>query len=146
MKDTVEEVVTAPAQLIRITAVVRRVVQEMHMGPMDNAARVRVQFLLRECLAELDECLDSSLNAELRRVVRIDLAGCTEKSLHVAMATLLGWLEGLVDGIQMALTAQRLATVADARNKISQEGTALSFNGLNRTTGARESVRTGQYL
>ena len=113
--DTVNvEVVTAPATVIRIASLIRRVMDEVGDTTLDDAGRVRLVLLLRNCVSELQRCLDSSLHAELQRLT-VDITPTEDVSdgeLRIAQVALVGWLEGLVEGIERAWASNQQSAPA----------------------------------
>ncbi len=90
------DVVTDPAALIRVAAVLRRVRDEIGTDPIDEATRTRLHRLLRNSVEELEGCLSPSLYAELTLLVPTVGA-----DVRIAHAALLGWLDGVLNYVRL---------------------------------------------
>lgn len=138
------EIVAAPTTVIRIASVLRRALEEVRAAPLDAAGRARIGALLQTCVAELQRCLDPTLHAELLR-----LAGSVEWNddtsdgeLRIAEAALMGWLEGLLEGIEATWSAQLAAAVRGQQRESRGVLPGLS----RRSAELRTESKIGQYL
>ncbi len=104
------ELVEEPAKVIRIGAMVSKLLEEVHRLPLDEAGRARLAEIHRRSISELERGLPPQLAEELERVTLpfIDEAP-SDSELRIAQAQLVGWLEGVFHGIQTALFAQQMA-------------------------------------
>ena len=110
-----------PQRLLRIAGVTREVLEEARRirpdaGAVDHLRRVhdRIGQELREALPhELFEELDD-LTPEIR--------DGTLEELGLAHAEILGWLEGLFQGTQLALQAQAAHALQRMRRPLPPEG------------------------
>src|SRR4029453_16130818 len=101
-----------PAKLIRIASMVRELLGEGRHSPPDEGGRKRLREVYERALAELREGLSESLQQELDTLT-IPLEGTpSESEIRLAQAQLVGWLEGLFQGIQAALWTQHMQTRA----------------------------------
>ena len=100
------EAVEHPGKLLRLAAMIRSVLDEMHGTPLDERSRARLQEVLEHTVSELQSLLSKDLRIELDALAppMDDLP--TESEIRVAQAQLMGWLEGLLHGIEAALWAQ----------------------------------------
>jgi hypothetical protein len=100
-----------PAKVMRIGTMVKQLLEEVRVAPLDEASRVRLREIHRTSIKELEEGLSPDLRAELDRLSLPfdDEATPTDAELRIAQAQLVGWLEGLFHGIQTALFAQQMA-------------------------------------
>jgi hypothetical protein len=104
--------VQRPAQLIRIAAMVRELLVEVRQSSPDDAGRKRLRKVYERTLAELREGLSEGLQQELDTLT-LPLAGTpSESEIRLAQAQLVGWLEGLFQGIQAAVWAQQVQAQA----------------------------------
>ena len=104
------EQVTSPTKLIRISSMVRTMLDEVRRAPLDDAGRRRLREIHEVSLKELEGVLSPDLRQELSEVV-LPLTGDDppESELRLAQAQLVGWLEGLFHGIQATLFTQQAA-------------------------------------
>jgi hypothetical protein len=97
--------------LLRIGTMIRKVLDEVRETPLDDRARERVRELRTRAVEELVSHLGPDLRHELQALDVPLPAGedVGDVELRIAQAQLVGWLEGLFQGAQMALAAQQLA-------------------------------------
>ena len=112
------ETVTAPAKVMRIGSMVKQLLEEVRMSPLDEPSRERVAEIYERSIVELSEALSPDLQDELRNLALPFKDGeiPSDAELRVAKAQLVGWLEGLFHGIQATLFAQQIA----ARQQLEQ--------------------------
>ena len=112
------ETVTAPAKVMRIGSMVKQLLEEVRMSPLDEASRERVAEIYERSIVELSAALSPDLQDELRNLALPFKDGeiPSDAELRVAKAQLVGWLEGLFHGIQATLFAQQIA----ARQQLEQ--------------------------
>jgi hypothetical protein len=115
-------VLADPAKVVRTAWTAFAVLDATTAGPLDVAARRRAGRLVAGLLAELRTALTAEGVAELVRLVpHTEAAIPTEGELRILEAQLVGWLEGLMDGEQLAAwgaaveAASRLAGAVAAR-------------------------------
>jgi hypothetical protein len=107
-----QEFVQQPAKLMRIAAMIRELLGEVRQAPLDEAGRKRLQQIHERALAALRETLSGELQTELEALA-LPLEGTPSQSeIRIAQAQLVGWLEGLFQGIQAALWSQHMAARA----------------------------------
>ena len=112
------ETVTAPAKVMRIGSMVKQLLEEVRMSPLDEASRERLAEIYERSIVELSEALSPDLQDELHNLALPFKDGeiPSDGELRVAKAQLVGWLEGLFHGIQATLFAQQIA----ARQQLEQ--------------------------
>jgi hypothetical protein len=104
------EQVTRPTKLIRIATMVRSMLEEVRLAPLDDAGRRRLREIHERSISELEGVLSPELKRELEEVVLpFTSEAPTESELRLAQAQLVGWLEGLFHGIQATLFTQQAA-------------------------------------
>ncbi|HVL89344.1 MAG TPA: proteasome activator [Actinomycetota bacterium] len=106
--------VEQPAKLLRIAVMVREMLEEVRRAPIDEYAREHLSKIHTGVLEELKSGLSGPLREELDRIT-MPLDGenpPTESEIRIAQAQLLGWLEGLFQGIQAAIATQQMAAAA----------------------------------
>ena len=103
-----------PAKLLRIAVMVRELLEEVRRAPLDENAREHLRDIHAKVLAELKTGLSGALAEELERIsMPLSSEGVpTESEIRIAQAQILGWLEGLFQGIQAAIATQQLAAQA----------------------------------
>jgi hypothetical protein len=106
------ELIQHPAKLLRITMMVRGLLEEVRQSPLDEAGRKRMREIYESSLTELKDALSENLQRELETLtIPLDRTP-SESEIRVAQAQLVGWLEGLLHGIQAALWAQHMEAQA----------------------------------
>jgi Protein of unknown function (DUF2587) len=135
------EYVSQPAKLLRIASMIKEVLQDVRQSSTDEAGRKRLREIYERALRELKDGLSEDLQQELSTLT-IPLEGTpSESEIRIAQAQLVGWLEGLFQGIQAALWAQHM----QARAQLEE----MRRRGLPAGSGHPEDGRggpTGQYL
>ena len=107
------ESIEQPAKLLRIGSMVKQLLEEVRLAPLDEASRGRLREIYEQSIRELSEGLSPDLVAELDRVsIPFDSTTPSDAELRIAHAQLVGWLEGLFHGIQATLVAQQVAARA----------------------------------
>jgi hypothetical protein len=103
-----------PAPLLRIGTMIHTVLEESRGLTLDERARERLQDMQRRAVDELTRHLGPELREELQNV-RLALPADhvpDQVALRIAQAGLVGWLEGLFQGAQVAIAAQQSAAGA----------------------------------
>ncbi|MFL4967716.1 MAG: proteasome activator [Xanthobacteraceae bacterium] len=103
------EQVARPTKLIRIASMVRALLEEARRAPLDDAGRRSLKEIHERSIQELEEILSPDLRQELAEVT-LPFSGDTptESELRIAQAQIVGWLEGLFQGIQATLFTQQM--------------------------------------
>src|SRR6266568_2543172 len=103
-----------PAKLLRIAVMIRELLEEVRRAPIDETAREHLRDIHAKVIAELKTGLSGALAEELERIsLPLSQTGVpSESEIRIAQAQLLGWLEGLFQGIQAALATQQMAAQA----------------------------------
>jgi hypothetical protein len=111
--DTRQEQVSRPTKLIRIASMVRNMLEEVRRAPIDDAGRRALREIHEKSIHELEEVLSPDLKQELSDVV-LPFTGDapSESEVRLAQAQLVGWLEGLFQGIQATLFTQQMSAQA----------------------------------
>ncbi|HEY5986571.1 MAG TPA: bacterial proteasome activator family protein [Streptosporangiaceae bacterium] len=119
----VVEMVEQPAKVMRIGSMIRQLLEEVRVAPLDEKSRARLREIHQSSIKELEEGLAPELVEELDRLSLpfTEHETPSEGELRVAQAQLVGWLEGLFHGIQTTLFAQQMA----ARAQLEQMRRAL---------------------
>ncbi|PZG10246.1 proteasome activator [Nonomuraea aridisoli] len=94
-------------KLVRLATTVRHLCDELREMTLDDQARERLGTLYERISAEISDVLPPELRAELD-TLRPSLDGRpTHAELRIAHAQLLGWVEGLWHGVQVAVNLHR---------------------------------------
>lgn len=99
--------VSDPAKLIRLGTMLQAVLTELRETDTDKAGLRRLVQIHTETLEEVQKILSEDLRDEL---MEFNKASCceepTEAEMRVAHAQLVGWMQGLLRGMQATATAQ----------------------------------------
>lgn len=118
--DRIEE----PAKLLRIASMTRSMLEEVRTATLDEEGRVRLRAVFDASMEQLRSVLTDELRDELADVfVPLDSDVPTQAEIRVAQAQLIGWLEGLFNGIHAAIMTQQMAARAQLK-QIRGEGQA----------------------
>lgn len=105
-RNSIEE----PAKVMRIGSMIRQLLEEIRHAPLDEASRGRLKEIYDLSVKELGATVSPDLSEELERlIIPLDAGVPSDAELRVAHASLVGWLEGLFNGIQATLFAQQVA-------------------------------------
>jgi hypothetical protein len=99
--------VTDPAKLIRLGTMLQTMLTELSDTEHDDAGVQRLAQIHSETIEELGKILSEDLHEELLEFN--DCCGSdtpTESEMRVAHAQLVGWIQGLLRGMQATATAQ----------------------------------------
>lgn len=98
-----------PGKLLRIAMMVREMLEEVRRAPLDQGAREHLSDIHGRVIGELKSALSGPLAEELDRIAMSFDEVPSEAALRISQAQLLGWLEGLFQGIQAAIATQQMA-------------------------------------
>jgi hypothetical protein len=116
------ESVGKPAKLLRIGAMLRELLEEVRRAPPDDAGRKRLREIYDRALTELKAELSDELQHELETFAVPLEPTASESEIRIAKAQLLGWLEGLFQGIQAAMWAQQMEARAQQQHAQMRRG------------------------
>ena len=133
--------VSDPAKLIRLGTMVQALMTEVRSAETDENGRRLLARIHAETMEELGTVLSPDLMEELH-----EFADCcgddgvpTESELRVAQAQLVGWLQGLLQGMQASAMAQQAAAASHMAE--------LQQGGPRGAASARDMPgQTGTYL
>ncbi|MEM7094388.1 MAG: proteasome activator [Actinomycetota bacterium] len=105
------ESIEQPAKVMRVGAMMRQLLEQVRDIDLDEPSRERMRDIYEQSITELGSALSPELHDELLRLSLpfSDVDTPSEAELSVAKAQLVGWLEGLVQGIQATIYAQQIA-------------------------------------
>jgi Rad3-related DNA helicase len=105
--------VEQPAKLIRIASMIRELLEDVRQSKPDEAGRKRLREVYERALTALKEGVSKELQDELETLTLPLENTPSESEVRLAQAQLLGWLEGLFQGIQAALWTQHMQARAE---------------------------------
>ncbi len=117
-EETPSEVIEQPAKIMRIGSMIRQLLEEVRSADLDERSRDRMRDIYEMSVHELASTLSPDLREELTRLTTpfTEDGAPSESELRVAQAQLVGWLEGLFQGIQATMFAQQMM----ARQQLEQ--------------------------
>ncbi|MEZ5244396.1 MAG: proteasome activator [Acidimicrobiales bacterium] len=109
--DDLDETVDHPAKVMRIGTMMKQLLEEVRVATLDEPSRDRLREIYDTSISELGSALSPDLRGELNRLALPFSDGEVPSAaeLQIAKAQLVGWLEGLVQGMQAMLFAQQMA-------------------------------------
>jgi hypothetical protein len=112
------EFIEQPAKVMRVGSMLRQLLDELREVELDEGSRDRMREIYDSSVQELGSALSPDLSDELNRITLLfgDEETPSEAELRVAQAQLVGWLEGLIQGIQATLFAQQMAAQQQLAN------------------------------
>ena len=108
-EETQNESVEQPAKVVRVGPMMRQLLEEVKSSPLDEQSRERLKEIYQSSITELGSALSDDLRDELNRLASPFGAEASPSNdeLRIAQAQLVGWLEGLIQGIQAAMFAHQ---------------------------------------
>ncbi len=141
------EAIEQPAKIMRIGSMIRQLLEEVRSAPLDERSRDRLRDVYEMSVRELATTLSPDLRDELGRLTMpfAEESPPSEAELRVAQAQLVGWLEGLFQGIQATMFAQQVMARQQLEQMRGQLGAGSEAMGV---PGARPGPdsRPGTYL
>jgi hypothetical protein len=105
-----EEKVDHPAKVVRLATMTAGLLEELRRSDLDEFGCQRLQAIYATAGGEVSDGLSGDLRNELERMrPKIEGGTASESELRIAHAQLVGWLEGLVQGMQAAVAIRQLA-------------------------------------
>jgi hypothetical protein len=138
------ELIQHPAKLLRITAMVRGLLDEVRQAPLDDSGRKRMREIYESSLAELKDALSENLQKELETLTIPLERTPSESEIRVAQAQLVGWLEGLLHGIKAAMWAHQMEAQAQLE-EMQRRGLPGGLSGPS-SEASGDPPPHGQYL
>ena len=108
--DEINETIDHPAKVMRIGTMLKQLLAEVRSTDLDEASRQRLREIYETSVGEVGSALSPDLREELARLAspfdqhEPPSAG----ELQIAKAQLVGWLEGLIQGMKAMLLAQQM--------------------------------------
>ena len=112
-----EPMISDPAKLIRLGTMLQTLMAEVRGADTDVESRRLLARIHAETMEELGSVLSTELMAELSEFASCcDADGVpTAAEIRVAQAQLVGWLQGLLQGLQASMAAQQAAAAHQLR-------------------------------
>ena len=112
------ETVQEPAKLVRLAYMIHQLLSEVRETELDTQTRTRLRTQVDQTAREAADVLSPDLGEELDRLRTrwSEEDGVSQSELRVEQAQLVGWLEGVLQGIQTALSAEQ----ATAQSELQQ--------------------------
>ncbi len=108
--DEINETIDHPAKVMRIGTMLKQLLAEVRSTELDEASRQRLREIYETSVGEVGSALSSDLREELTRLAspfdQPEPPSAVE--LQIAKAQLVGWLEGLIQGMKAMLLAQQM--------------------------------------
>ncbi len=108
--DEINETIDHPAKVMRIGTMLKQLLAEVRSTDLDEASRQRLREIYETSVGEVGSALSPDLRDELARLAspfdRPEPPSAME--LQIAKAQLVGWLEGLIQGMKAMLLAQQM--------------------------------------
>ena len=136
--------ISDPAKLIRLGTMVQTLMAEVRQAETDEESRQLLARIHRETIEELGSILSTDLMDELTEFTSCcdDDGVPTEAEVRVAQAQLVGWMQGLLQGLQASMAQQQ----AVAAMQMQQLQAARGQAGPTRPRGPQMPGQTGTYL
>lgn len=134
-----ESTVSEPMRLVRVGSMLEAMRSELREMDPDEVGRERLVDVYRSAREKLAETLSGPLAEELDTMIPALEDEPSTGELRVAHAQLLGWLQGLLQGIQTAIAYQQQTSMQELAG-MQQSG---SNGGQSPSAGSGGS---GQYL
>ena len=139
--------ISDPAKLIRLGTMLQTLMAEVRQANTDEESRLLLARIHKETIEELGTILSTDLMDELTEFTSCcdDQGVPTEAEVRVAQAQLVGWLQGLLQGLQASMVQQQAAAAMQmqqlaAARQAAQQGIAP------RLPGQELPDQTGTYL
>ncbi|MCL2594520.1 MAG: DUF2587 domain-containing protein [Promicromonosporaceae bacterium] len=155
-----DSAIEKPTKVLRVAGMVKRLMDELRDIPLNDGARWRLTEIHKRAYRELTDGLASELVEELDLLIMPladDAPPLPETELRIVLAQLVGWLEGLFNGFQVAMVAQQVAAAAQQAmggGKGLPPGVMIAMGGDGipggipgrRADGDQSTDAPGQYL
>jgi len=101
--------VKEPARLLRVSTMARSLLDEARGLPLDEHAREQLGRIHQRVVAEIGEAVAPELREELERLLPATSGTLTQGEIRIAQSQLVGWLEGVFQGIKVGLSLHQAA-------------------------------------
>ena len=133
---TSQPAISDPAKLIRLGTMVQTLMAEVRQADTDEESRRLLARIHKETMEELATVLSDDLMDELTEFTDCcdDDGVPSEAEIRIAQAQLVGWLQGLLQGLQASM-AQQQAAAAMQLQQLQQAKAAPPDPQLPRQAG-----------
>ena len=141
-QEQIDETIDHPAKVMRIGTMMKQLLDEVRSTDLDEPSRERLRDIYETSISELGVALSADLREELGRLALPFSSDDTPSGaeLQIAKAQLVGWLEGLVQGMQAMLFAQQMAAQQQLQSMRGQ------IEASHPSRGSAGDERPGTYL
>ena len=141
-----DESIDHPAKVMRIGTMMKQLLAEVRGADLDEASRHRLREIYEVSVAEVGSALSPDLRDELDRLAPPFGPDDTPSGaeLQIVKAQLVGWLEGLIQGMQAMLFAQQMAAKQQLASMRAQLPSPSGPGGPPTAGGGED--RPGAYL
>ncbi|MEU8399327.1 proteasome activator [Nonomuraea sp. NPDC048892] len=101
--------VKEPARLLRVSTMARSLLDEARGLSLDEHARDQLRHIHARVVEEIGEAVAPELRDELERLLPPSSEVLSQAEIRIAQSQLVGWLEGVFQGIKIGLSFQQLA-------------------------------------
>lgn len=131
------ESIEQPAKVMRVGTMMKQLLDEVRQSSLDESSRDRLRDIYATSIEELGSALSPDLRDELDRLILPfpEDHPPSQAELQVAKAQLVGWLEGLIQGIQAALFAQQVSAQQQLANIRAELPSGAPRSGPHRVPG-----------
>jgi hypothetical protein len=146
--ETKQPAVSEPGKLMRIAIMLREMQEEARRAEPDDAGRERIREVHERAITQLGSALGEDLREELSSfAIPFENGTPSPSEIAIAQAQIIGWLEGLFQGIQAAIFNQQM----EARQQLDgmrqrQLPPGMTPPGQPPEQGRGGRSGTGQYL
>lgn len=131
------EAIEQPAKVMRVGTMMKQLLEEVRQASLDESSRDRLREIYATSIEELGSALSPDLREELDRLILPfpEDHPPSQAELQVAKGQLVGWLEGLIQGIQAALFAQQVSAQQQLANIRAELPPGAAAPGPDRPPG-----------
>ncbi len=143
------ETIDHPAKVMRIGTMLKQLLAEVRSSDLDEPSRKRLREIYVTSVSEVGSALSPDLREELARLASPFEAPEPPSAieLQIAKAQLVGWLEGLIQGMKAMLLAQQMSARQQLEAMRGELPPAVSGQApLARPGGTETDTRHGTYL
>lgn len=106
-----QEAIEKPAALLRLAHMVQSTLNEVRSMDLDEGGRERLSDVYNRTVTELRTLISQDLQDELDDIAVTPLDDSPSSGeLRIAQAQLVGWLQGLFQGIQASMATRQLSS------------------------------------
>ncbi|MEW9552182.1 proteasome activator [Nonomuraea sp. NPDC050783] len=115
--------ITEPARLLRMSDMVHMLLDEAQGLSLDDRARDQLKHIHLRAVEEIGESVAPELREELERLMPEPSGSPSEAELRIMQGQLVGWLDGVFQGIKAGLALQQAGARAPRPPEVPGRGT-----------------------